>query len=99
MFVGDLSISRYLVREGYAFAYRRYSKNLLRMKSLLKKIIKACGQCHLNILGNIEKKISRFLIFFLIFLPNKKLSKLKLNILKLKKYIFLTVYMWSLLIH
>ena len=28
-FVNDLSLSRYLVREGYAFAYRKYSKKFI----------------------------------------------------------------------
>ena len=27
-FVNDISLSRFLVREGYAFAFRKYSKNL-----------------------------------------------------------------------
>jgi endonuclease YncB( thermonuclease family) len=28
-FVNDLSLSRFLVREGYAFAYRKYSKKFI----------------------------------------------------------------------
>ena len=28
-FINDLSLSRYLVREGYAFAYRKYSKKFI----------------------------------------------------------------------
>jgi endonuclease YncB( thermonuclease family) len=31
-FVNDESLSRYLVRSGFAFAYRKYSKNLYMMK-------------------------------------------------------------------
>ena len=36
-FVGDLSISRYLVREGYAFAYRRYSKKFVKDEEFAKE--------------------------------------------------------------
>ena len=36
-FVGDLSISSYLVREGYAFAYRKYSKKFVLDEEFAKK--------------------------------------------------------------
>jgi endonuclease YncB( thermonuclease family) len=36
-FVGDLSISSYLVREGYAFAYIKYSKKFLLDEEFAKK--------------------------------------------------------------
>jgi endonuclease YncB( thermonuclease family) len=36
-FVGDLSISRYLVREGYAFAYRKYSKKFVKDEEFAKE--------------------------------------------------------------
>jgi len=36
-FVGDLSISSYLVREGYAFAYRKYSKKFILDEEFAKK--------------------------------------------------------------
>jgi endonuclease YncB( thermonuclease family) len=36
-FVGNLSISRYLVREGYAFAYRRYSKKFVKDEEFAKE--------------------------------------------------------------
>ena len=38
-FVGELSLSRYLVREGYAFAYRKYSKKFIKDEEYAKKII------------------------------------------------------------
>ena len=37
-FVNDLSLSRYLVREGYAFAYRKYSKKFISDEDFAKKI-------------------------------------------------------------
>ena len=36
-FVNDLSLSRYLVREGYAFAYRKYSKKFINDEEFAKK--------------------------------------------------------------
>ena len=36
-FVGDLSISSYLVREGYAFAYRKYSEKFVKDEEFAKK--------------------------------------------------------------
>jgi endonuclease YncB( thermonuclease family) len=98
-FVGDLSISSYLVREGYAFAYRKYSEKFVKDEEFAKENNKGMWSMSFEYPWEYRKKINRFLIFFLVFLLNKKLSKLKLNILKLKKYIFLTVYMWLLLIH
>ena len=36
-FVGDLSLSRYLVREGYAFAYRKYSNKFVKDEEFAKE--------------------------------------------------------------
>ena len=36
-FVNDLSLSRYLVREGFAFAYRKYSKKFINDEDFAKK--------------------------------------------------------------
>ena len=36
-FVNDFSLSRYLVREGYAFAYRKYSKKFIKDENFAKK--------------------------------------------------------------
>ena len=36
-FVNDLSLSRFLVREGYAFAYRKYSKKFINDEDFAKK--------------------------------------------------------------
>ena len=36
-FVNDLSLSRFLVREGYAFAYRKYSKKFIKDEDFAKK--------------------------------------------------------------
>ena len=36
-FVNDLSLSRFLVREGYAFAYREYSKKFINDEDFAKK--------------------------------------------------------------
>ena len=36
-FVNDLSLSRFLVREGYAFAYRKYSKKFIEDENFAKK--------------------------------------------------------------
>jgi endonuclease YncB( thermonuclease family) len=36
-FVNDLSLSRFLVREGYAFAYRKYSKKFINDENFAKK--------------------------------------------------------------
>jgi len=36
-FVNDLSLSRFLVREGYAFAYRKYSKKFINDEEFAKK--------------------------------------------------------------
>ena len=36
-FVNDLSLSRFLVREGYAFAYRKYSKKFIKDENFAKK--------------------------------------------------------------
>jgi len=36
-FVNELSLSRYLVREGYAFAYRKYSKKFIKDENFAKK--------------------------------------------------------------
>ena len=36
-FVNDLSLSKYLVREGYAFAYRKYSKKFINDEDFAKK--------------------------------------------------------------
>ena len=36
-FVNDLSLSRFLVREGYAFAYRKYSKKFINDEDFEKK--------------------------------------------------------------
>ena len=36
-FVNDLSLSKYLVREGYAFAYRKYSKKFINDENFAKK--------------------------------------------------------------
>ena len=36
-FVNDISLSRFLVREGYAFAYRRYSKKFIKDENFAKK--------------------------------------------------------------
>ena len=98
-FVGDLSLSRYLVREGYAFAYRKYSNKFVKDEEFAKENNKGMWSMSFEYPWEYRKKINLFLIFFLVFLPNKKPSKLKLNILKSKKYIFLTVYMCLLLIH
>ena len=38
-FVNDLSLSKFLVREGYAFAYRKYSKKFISDENFAKKII------------------------------------------------------------
>ena len=36
-FINDLSLSRFLVREGYAFAYRKYSKKFINDENYAKK--------------------------------------------------------------
>ena len=36
-FVNDLSLSRFLVREGYAFAYRKYSKKFINDEDFARK--------------------------------------------------------------
>ena len=36
-FVNDISLSRFLVREGYAFAYRKYSKKFIKDENFAKK--------------------------------------------------------------
>ena len=36
-FVNDLSLSKFLVREGYAFAYRKYSKKFIKDENFAKK--------------------------------------------------------------
>ena len=36
-FVNDLSLSKFLVREGYAFAYRKYSKKFINDENFAKK--------------------------------------------------------------
>ena len=36
-FVNDISLSRFLVREGYAFAYRKYSKKFINDENYAKK--------------------------------------------------------------
>ena len=36
-FINDLSLSRFLVREGYAFAYRKYSKKFINDEDYAKK--------------------------------------------------------------
>ena len=36
-FVNDLSLSKYLVREGYAFAYRKYSKKFINDEDFARK--------------------------------------------------------------
>ena len=36
-FVNDLSLSKFLVREGYAFAYRKYSKKFIKDEDFAKK--------------------------------------------------------------
>ena len=36
-FVNDLSLSRFLVREGYAFAYRKYSKKFIKDEDFARK--------------------------------------------------------------
>ena len=36
-FVNDLSLSRFMVREGYAFAYRKYSKKFINDENFAKK--------------------------------------------------------------
>jgi len=36
-FVKDISLSRFLVREGYAFAYRKYSKKFIKDENFAKK--------------------------------------------------------------
>ena len=36
-FVNDLSLSRFLVREGFAFAYRKYSKKFIKDENFAKK--------------------------------------------------------------
>ena len=36
-FVNDLSLSRYLVKQGYAFAYRKYSKKFINDEDFAKK--------------------------------------------------------------
>ena len=38
-FVNDLSLSRFLVREGYAFAYRKYSKKFIKDEDYARKNI------------------------------------------------------------
>ena len=36
-FKGETNLNQWMVRNGYAIAYRRYSKNMYQMKILLKK--------------------------------------------------------------
>ena len=36
-FVNDISLSRFLVKEGYAFAYRKYSKKFIKDENFAKK--------------------------------------------------------------
>ena len=36
-FINDISLSRFLVREGYAFAYRKYSKKFIKDENFAKK--------------------------------------------------------------
>ena len=43
-FVNNQSLSKYLVREGFAFAYRKYSTKFIEDENYAKKIKKVCGQ-------------------------------------------------------
>ena len=42
-FVNNQSLSKYLVREGYAFAYRKYSLKFIEDENYAKKIKMVCG--------------------------------------------------------
>ena len=42
-FVNNQSLSKYLVREGYAFAYRKYSPKFIEDENYAKKIKMVCG--------------------------------------------------------
>ena len=57
-FVNNQSLSSYLVRSGYAFAYRKYSKSLLWMKIMPNLINLVCGQWNLITRGIGVKKIN-----------------------------------------
>ena len=57
-FVNNESLSSYLVRSGYAFAYRRYSKKFIPMKIMPELINLVCGQWNLITHGIGEKKIN-----------------------------------------
>ena len=43
-FVNNQSLSKFLVREGFAFAYRKYSTKFIEDEDYAKKIKKGCGQ-------------------------------------------------------
>ena len=60
-FVNGESLSSYLVREGFAFAYRKYSQtNIYKTRNTPNSIILVCGPWNLNIPGIIEAIIKYF---------------------------------------
>ena len=56
-FVGDTNLNQWLVRNGYAVAYRRYSKHYIKDENYAKKIKLAYGQVILLIRKNGESLI------------------------------------------
>ena len=55
-FVNNESLSSFLVKNGYAFAYRRYSKQFVEDENFAKKINLVYGQWNFNIHGITEEK-------------------------------------------
>ena len=90
-FINDLSLSSYLVKSGYAFAYRKYSKKFITDEDFARSNNLGMWSMKFEYPWDWRKKISLFVIFFPIFSPNRKQLILKLNILKLKMYKFLMV--------
>ena len=59
-FIKDESLSKFMVRNGYAFDFTRYSKkNMPKMKSMLNPINLEFGWWNLSIPGYGEKKINK----------------------------------------
>ena len=56
MFCEEESLSKYLVRNGYAFAYRRYSKKFIEDEEYAKENQLGLWSMTLNILGITEDK-------------------------------------------
>ena len=56
-FIGDLSLSRYLVREGYAFAYRKYSKKFINDEEFAKKNNNGIWSTSFQFPWNFRKKL------------------------------------------